>query len=165
MDNRKLCKIKESLETNEVIQSDGIAIPGIKSLGYRLHPRFCNDTAITTTIKDRRLSRSLDRYYERKLAEKQTARWQPVHHELNRHQHMIEIDMDQANEAIQQLEPKVKRKPNSGKRKKHDPEIITRRTKLAQSSLCESIKNKNSILKVGTTDRVYNSVTSLSREL
>jgi len=162
---RTLRKIKESLQENGVIQCDGIAIPGIKSLGYRLHPKFCNDTAIFKTIKKGRMSRSLDRYYERKLVESK-ALWLPVHHELNRHQHMLEIDMDQANAAIQKLEPKVKKpKSKTGNRRKYDPEEITRRTILAQSHLCESIKNKTSILHVGTTKRAYNSVTSLSREL
>ena len=159
MDGRKLRKIKESLLANNVIECDGIWCPNEKSLGYRLHPRFSNDVAITSIIKNPRISRALDRYYVKKLAE--MARWQPVHHELNKHQHMIEIEIDQANEIIEKLEPKVKRKSKAGT----DPEIITRRTKLAQSSLCQSIHNKSNVLKVGTTDRVYNSVTSLSREL
>ena len=73
--------------------------------------------------------------------------------------------MDQANEIIERLEPNVKGKPNAGKRGKYDPDIITRRTKLAQSSLCQSIHTKSNVLKVGTTGRVYNCATSLSREL
>ena len=160
MNNRTLRQIKGSLLANEVIQCDGIWIPDIKSLGYRLHPKFCNDTAITSIIKDRRTRRALDRYHVRKLAESE-ALWLPVHHELNKQKNLIEIDMDQANEAIQKLEPKVKRKPKAGS----DPEQTTRRTKLAQSSLCQSIHNKSNALKVGTTRRVYNCVTSLSREI
>ncbi len=160
MDNRTLGPVKQSLIENEVIQCDGIYIPAIKSLGFRLHPRFCNDTVITSIIKNPRICRTLDRYYVKKLAESK-ALWLPVHYELNKHQHMIEIDMDQANEIIKKLEPNVKRKPQAG----NAHELITRRTKLAQSSLCESIRNKCNVIKVGTTRRLYNCVTSLSSEL
>lgn len=44
----------------------------------------------------------------------------------------------------------------------NDHEIITRRTKLTQSSLCQAIQNKSNTLIIGSTGRAYNCLTSLS---
>ncbi len=156
MDNRSKRAVIECLIEHRIVECDNLYIPRKKSLGFRLHSRFGNDRVTVTKATDRRIIKQLEKFALKRLEEEQKL-WLPVHYKLEKQQSRIAIDMDQANEILSRLEPSA---PNA-----KNIEKVRRNTRLSQSYLCKNISNGTHSFHVGTTRRVFNCVTSLSRPL
>ncbi len=158
MDNRKRYKILECLSENGIIECDGFYTPKRKSYGYRLNSRFADDRVKTIQATNRRIIRSLDAYFAKKLSEDVRC-WLPVHHRLDKEQYKLDIDREQADEIVAKLTPKKRR------RTKKNTEQIARSSRLCQTALVNNIDEKHHKLSVGKTGRVCNCITSLNREI
>lgn len=158
MDNRVRCRILDCLLAKSVIECDGTYVPGAKSLGYRLHPRFADDRVKKVAATNRRISKKLDRFYEEKLSGDNSL-WLPVHHRLNEEQYKLDIDLEHAEDIIANLTPKKKH------RTAKKSEYIARNSRLCQLALVSTIARKQHQQSVGSTGRLYNCITSLKREI
>ena len=117
---------------------------GGHSFGYRLTERFAKDKHVRVAVADRRLIRSLLRFYEAHAA-KQQALIKPVHATLAQRQEQLSIHGDRAREFLS-------RNPEFNK---FD----------MQGILIAKIERRDFHTSVGKYGRVSNNITSLSKKV
>jgi hypothetical protein len=117
---------------------------GVKCKGYRLARRFLDDCCVRVPAVDPGLLDRLELERQRLDAEESRSRWLPVHHALDAEQGRLSIDPRQADTILDGL-------PGH--------------TRLCQDVLVDHLRRRQFPFTVGTTGRVYNSITGLKREL
>lgn len=126
----------------DVIERDRFIV-GLKPFGYRLSPRFATDGHKRLAITDPRLIARIDLHRE-KVMSVQKSRAKPVHYELGKRQHWLEIDGEAARSFLLN-------RPN-----------VT--TFDVQQILVDDIETGNYRWSVGRFGRMSNNITTLKRE-
>ena len=138
-------KIVQALETGQVIETTPYR-GGVKTRGYRLALRFLDDRCVrvpcTNPVLRERLLRERERM--KSAAEAARTRWLPIHHALDAEQHALSIDGRLADEIL---------------------DTLPAHTTLCQSVLVADLRRRAFRFSVGSTRRVFNSISSLKREL
>ena len=135
--------VNTALRDGGAIERSSYKVGG-HSFGYRLSERFAKDRHVRVAATDRRLIRSLRRFYEARAAKQQTL-MKPVHYALAKLQEQLSIHGDQAREFLS-------RNPESNK---YD----------MQGILIAKIERRDFHTSVGQYGRVSNNITSLSKEV
>lgn len=143
---RDVAKIVQALEAGHAIETTPYR-PGAQTRGYRLAHRFLDDRLVrvpcTNPVLRGRLAREAERM---EIAAKQArTRWQPIHHALDAEQRSLSIDGPAADAMLDGLD-----NPHA---------------KLSQDVLVNDLKRRAYRFSVGTTGRIYNSLSSLKSEL
>jgi hypothetical protein len=141
---RKYNEIIKHLVAADVITRGGY-LKGVSSRAYAIHDRFAVDPRRRVELKDRNLLVRIRRWYaEREQQER--SRWSPIHFDLERLQKRLTID-DRMAEDLLATTPMV-------------PEAIP-----LQQMLLDRIRNGEFYFSLGKTERVYNAIAALKREL
>lgn len=141
MDPRDYPKIIGALVDAGVIEKLGYCA-GVKSTGYRLAARYLGDRCVRVPITDPRLRMRLE--CERERLNNESGRpWKPIHFALNQQQQTITLD-DSVDTLV---------------------EALPAHTRLCQDVLVANIRDRRYPFTIGSTGRVFNSITGLKREL
>jgi hypothetical protein len=116
---------------------------GVRCMGYRLASRYLGDRSVRLSVTDPRLLDRIERERQRLDADDPQARWKPVHHQLDAEQRALTIDGSA--DAILAALPAHAR--------------------LCQDVLVTNLRRREFSFSVGSTGRVFNSITGLKREL
>jgi len=142
MSRRHYVAVEDALVEAGTIELPAPYYAGVKSKGFRISEKHLSEGFRTIEPRDRRLIGRIQREWER-MEEDQRQRWLPIHHELAAIQRDITI-MPQADAILESLPPTAH---------------------LCQNVLIENIRACNFKLTVSNTERVFNAVTGLKREL
>lgn len=149
--SRNYAAVIKGLQESETIERTNYS-SGRFSCGYRLAPRFASDTVITELVESRVMANRLAKWWQAQQLEQQ-ARWQPIHHELDRRQRIIAIDRETALSELSRAKVKATGKARSN-------------CILAQSALVEAIASSSHRLSVGrASERVSTSCGLLKRAI
>lgn len=113
---------------------------GVRCQGYRIHRRFLGDDVRRVPCRDPRLLDRILRERDRQIADEQSG-WKPIHHLLNREQAGLTITSE-ADHLLMSL-------PDH--------------TRLSQGVLVDRIRRQEFSFSVGSTGRVFNSISGLKR--
>ena len=140
---RRSSEIARALESGGAIETAAHR-SGDRCKGYRLAQRYLGDRCVRVQCVEPHLLARLDAEQRRLEAQDTRSAWQPIHHALDAQQRALSIDARAADAILDGLPP---------------------HTRLCQDVLAGDLRRRAFRFSVGMTGRVFNSITSLKREL